>query len=38
MMDSVTRYARAARDVGLASGEPDVRGFPPSVFLRYPNY
>ncbi|MBF5122867.1 type III secretion system ATPase, partial [Escherichia coli] len=30
MMDSVTRYARAARDVGLASGEPDVRGGIPS--------
>ncbi|APK01087.1 MULTISPECIES: type III secretion system LEE ATPase EscN [Escherichia] len=37
MMDSVTRYARAARDVGLASGEPDVRGgFPPSVFSSLP--
>ncbi|SQD01612.1 translocator EscN [Escherichia coli] len=39
MMDSVTRYARAARDVGLASGEPDVRGDSLRVFFpRYPNY
>ena len=33
MMDSVTRYARAARDVGLASGEPDVRGIPSECFF-----
>lgn len=37
MMDSVTRYARAARDVGLAAGEPDIRGgFTPSVFSSLP--
>jgi FliI/YscN family ATPase len=32
MMDSVTRYARALREVGLAAGEPPGRGgFPPSL-------
>lgn len=36
-MDSVTRYAHAARDVALAAGEPAVaRGFPPSVFSDLP--
>ena len=37
MVDSVTRYARALRDVGLAIGEPPTRrGFTPSVFSAMP--
>jgi flagellum-specific ATP synthase len=37
IIDSVTRYAHAARDVALAAGEPAVsRGFPPSVFSDLP--
>lgn len=38
LIDSLTRFARAQRDVGLAAGEPPVRrGFPVSTFSSLPD-